>query len=267
MLFSSHACSFVLVLFLSVSANAETVRGVHRELEQANPLAVDLKDCGKYAILAKTGITTVPASVITGDIAVSPITYAAMPGFSFLPPQDQTLSAQITGQAFAANYGGTVATALTIAVGDMQTAYTDAAGHHNEDASRTNLGGGTLGGDFGGLTAPLTVGVYTFGSGVIIADTIYFDGNYDPNSVFIIQMTGSLVHSANIDVSLVNGAVAKNIFWQIAGNVEVGAGAHLEGIFLVKTELTFITDSSLTGRVLTQTACNLQSATITQPAP
>jgi hypothetical protein len=35
---------------------------------------------------------------------------------------------------------------------------------------------------------------------------------------------------------------------------------------LVKTELTFITDSSLTGRVLTQTACNLQKATIDEPS-
>jgi hypothetical protein len=36
-----------------------------------------------YAILAKSGITTVPVSVITGNIAVSPIAEAAMTGFSF----------------------------------------------------------------------------------------------------------------------------------------------------------------------------------------
>jgi hypothetical protein len=42
----------------------------------------------------------------------------------------------------------------------------------------------------------------------------------------------------------------------------VGAGAHLEGILLVYTDVTFVTGSSLAGRVLTQTACNLQKATI-----
>jgi len=45
----------------------------------------------------------------------------------------------------------------------------------------------------------------------------------------------------------------------------VGAGAHMEGILLVKTDVTFITGSSLNGRVLAQTACVLQSATIVQP--
>ena len=53
--------------------------------------------------------------------------------------------------------------------------------------------------------------------------------------------------------------------WQIAGHVEAGEGAHLEGIFLVKTAVLFKTASSLNGRVLTQTSCDLQMATIVQP--
>jgi hypothetical protein len=66
-------------------------------------------------------------------------------------------------------------------------------------------------------------------------------------------------------VILTNGALAKNIFWQIAGKVVVGGGAHLEGILLIMTDITFSTESSLSGRVLSQTACNLQVATITEP--
>jgi hypothetical protein len=65
---------------------------------------------------------------------------------------------------------------------------------------------------------------------------------------------------------LTNGALAKNIFWQVAGYVNVGEGAHMEGILLVKTAVTFVTGSSLNGRVLAQTACVLQMATITQPS-
>ena len=47
-------------------------------------LPVDLKDAGDYVIIAKSGIDTyVPySSIITGDIAVSPITATAMTGFS-----------------------------------------------------------------------------------------------------------------------------------------------------------------------------------------
>jgi hypothetical protein len=261
MMFSSN--TFRVVLVLAAACNAVT-----SSQHVGNEPPVDLGTAEEYAILAKSGISTVPESDINGDIGVSPIAGEAMTGFSFTKESDgqSSRSSQINGEAYAANYAVPTPERLTTAVGDMETAYTDAAGRPNEDASRTNLGGGILGGVFGGQTAPLTAGVYTFGSDVIIADTIYFDGNADPNSVFIIQMTGNLVQYANTDVILVNGAAAKNTFWQIAGNVEVGAGAHLEGILLVKTELTFITGSSLTGRVLTQTACDLQKATIDKPS-
>jgi hypothetical protein len=78
-------------------------------------------------------------------------------------------------------------------------------------------------------------------------------------------MTGNLKQVANTKVILQNGALAKNIFWQVAGFVEVGAGAHMEGILLVQTAVTFVAGSSLKGRVLAQTACALDQATITQP--
>jgi hypothetical protein len=53
---------------------------------------------------------------------------------------------------------------------------------------------------------------------------------------------------------------------QVSGNAVVGAGAHMEGILLVKTDVLFITGSSLSGHILAQTACNLQMATITNAA-
>ncbi len=64
---------------------------------------------------------------------------------------------------------------------------------------------------------------------------------------------------------MANGARAGNIVWQVAKNVGVGAGAEMQGIRLVKTDVLFKTESELTGRVLTQTACNLQKAIIESP--
>jgi hypothetical protein len=145
----------------------------------------------------------------------------------------------------------------------METAYTNAAGRLNPDAARINLGGGILGGVYGGADDPLTAGVYTFDTNVDIAENIFFAGN--ATDIFIFQMTGDLLQTANKDMILSDGALAKNIFWQVAGKVVVGAGAHLEGILLVKTEVLFKTGSSLNGRVLAQTACDLQVATISQP--
>jgi hypothetical protein len=233
----------------------------------SGPHQIDLGTASSYAILAKTGISTVPSSAITGNIAVSPIAASAMTGFdlTLASTGDYSTSTQVLGTstATAASYGGDVAKALTTAVSDMEAAYTDAAGRVNPDAARINLGDGSLGGVFGGSGARLTPGVYTFGSDVLITKEIFFHGT--AQDIFIIQISGNLVLDANIRVELSGGALANNIFWQVAGNVKVMAGAHMQGILLVKTDVLFMTGSSLNGRVLAQTACNLQMATITQP--
>jgi hypothetical protein len=228
---------------------------------------VDLGFAADYVILTKTGISTVPDSVITGDIPVSHIAAEAMTGFSFTAdPSTGTFSAssQITGKAWAANYIAPTPATLTTAVGAMETAYTDAAGRVNPDAARINYGGGLLGGDFGGATDKLTPGVYTFTTDVLISGDIHFNGS--DIDIFIIQITGNLNQDANYDVILEGGALAKSIFWQVAGAVTVGAGAHMEGVLLVKTHVVFETLSSMSGRILSQTACTLGMATITEPA-
>jgi hypothetical protein len=230
--------------------------------------AIDIGTAGDYVILTKSGIATAPTSAITGDIGVSPIAFTAMTGFSFIAAGstlEYSVSAQLTGHAFAANSGGTVPAKLSVAVSAMEAAYTDAAGRVSPGEVRIDLGGGILGGAFGGENAPLTAGIYKFTTGISISTDIYFNGS--ATDIFIIQITANLIQAANKKVVLTGGALAKNIFWQVAGYVEVGAGAHLEGILLVATHVNFLGGSSLNGRVLAQTACNLQMATITEPSP
>jgi hypothetical protein len=221
---------------------------------------VDLGAAGDYVILTKTGISTVPASSITGDIAVSPIAATAITGFGLVMDSGGEFStaSQIAGKAFAATYASPIPTHLTTAVGDMETAYADAAGRPNTDAKRTNLGAGAIGGE------TLTPGVYTFGVDVSFSADIVFDADGDDNAVFILQTTGSLLQAEDTTVTLVGGAQAKNIFWQVAGQVKVGAGSVLQGVLLVKTDVLFMTGSSLIGRVFAQTACDLQQAVITE---
>jgi hypothetical protein len=267
MMFSSSTCRFLLL----VSAAFNAITSVEAA---AVTSPVDLGTAGKYAILAKTGISTVPDSVITGDIAVSPIVATAMTGFSLSADSSNTFatSVQLTGKAYAPDYFPPIPALLTTAVSNMEAAYTDAAGRTNPDAARQNYAGGVLGvkasGDEeapGGLEDPLTPGVYTFGTDVSLQGDVYFDGQEDADAVFIIQITGTLKQVANKKVILMNGASAKNIFWQVAKDVEVGAEAEMKGIILTMVQVDFETGSSLTGRVLTQTRCNLKMATITEP--
>jgi hypothetical protein len=231
---------------------------------QATP-TVDLGTADQYVILAKTGVSTVPDSSITGSLGLSPISGTAFTGFSLTADSSKTFStsAQVEGGLYHTDHISPTPSQLTTAIGDMQTAYTDAAGRPNADGARINLGGGILGGDFGGPTAPLTQGVYTWTSDIEIANDITFFGS--DTDIFILQTTGNVNAAKTVQVVLAGGAKAENIFWQVAGKVTAGAGAHLEGIFLVKTKADFITESSLNGRILSQTAVNLQKAVIVEP--
>jgi hypothetical protein len=219
--------------------------------------AVDLGTAGNYVILAKAGISTVPFSLITGDIAVSPIASTAMTGFSETSTDGTAATSdQVTGFLYGADYISPTPGVLTTVIADMETAYTDAASRPNSDAARINLKGGLLGGD------TMTPGVYTFEVEVKIDDDITFCGSH--KDVFIIQTTKPLSLSPNKKVILACGAKAENIFWQVAEAVTVGTGAHMEGNILGFTSVSFNTGSSLNGGIYAQTAVTLQVATITK---
>ena len=221
--------------------------------------AVILGTAGDYVILAKAGISTVPDSFITGDIAVSPIGGAAMTGF-LETSTDGTASTSnqvVDGFLYGADYLDPTPGLLEEAVADMETAYTDAAGRPNSDAARINLKGGSLSGD------TMTPGVYTFSVAVSIVDDITFCGSH--KDVFIIQIAQSLYVASDKNVILACGAKAENIFWQVTEAVTVGTGAHMEGNILGFTSVSFNTGSSLNGGIYAQTAVALQKATITQP--
>jgi hypothetical protein len=201
----------------------------------------------------------VSKSDIFGDVAVSPIDASGITGFELMMDSSGQFSesSQINGKAYAADYAPPTPSELTTAVSDMETAYDDAAGRPNGDGARTNLGGGDISGEI------LTPGVYTFDVDIRFSADIAFDG--DENDVFIMQTSGSLLQAEGTQVILSGGARAKNIFWQVARNVAVGAGSQLQGVLLTKTDVAMVTGSYLNGRVLSQTACNLQMAVITEP--
>jgi hypothetical protein len=258
MMFSSNICRFVAcVLSLSLSATAETLRGVHREL-QLEQTAVDLKTAGNYVILANTGISTITSS-ITGDIAVSPYAITSMTGFGLIADSvgKFSTSAQVTGKAYGADTIAEPVDVLVKATVDKVAAYNDAAGRDKAVGSRLNPRA------FGAQSNPLTPGVYTFTPAVSISTDVYFQGS--DTDIFIIQMGGTLDVASRVQVILAGGAKAENIFWQVAGAVTVGTGAHMEGIILGKTAVHFKTGSSLNGRILAQTACTLAKATINDP--
>lgn len=224
---------------------------------EAGPAPVLLGTAGNFAILAKSAISTVPASVITGHIGVSPAAATYLTGFSLVADATNVFSTspQIIGKAYAADYAVPTPTNLTTAVGDMETAYTDAAGRPTPDF--LELGTGNI----GGLT--LYPGLYKWTSTILVPTNVTLSGG--PNDVWIFQTSGDFTMAAAKNIFLSGGAQAKNVFWQIAGNMTVGTGSHFEGIMLCQTDITMLTGSTMNGRMLAQTAVSLQQATVTQP--
>jgi ice-binding like protein/Big-like domain-containing protein len=222
------------------------------------PSPVGLGQAGNFVILAKAAITDVPASAVTGDIGVSPAAATFITGFSLTADSTNVFSTspQLVGKAFAANYAVPTPSNLTTAVSDMQTAYTDAAGRPTPDF--LELGTGNIGGK------TLAPGLYKWTSTVNVPTDVTISGG--ANDVWIFQTSSDLIMAANMHITLAGGALAKNIFWQVAGQATFGAGAHFEGVLLCKTGVTLDTGATMNGRILAQTQVALQKATVTKPA-
>jgi len=224
----------------------------------AGPAPVLLGTAGNFAILAKSGISTVPGSAVTGDIGVSPIDQTAITGFSETMDASNTFSTstQVVGKIYAADYTPPTPTYMTTAVSDMEIAYTDAAGRTLPNA--TELGAGEI----GGLT--IIPGLYKWGTGVLISTDVTLSGG--PNDVWIFQIAQDLVVANGKQVILAGGAQAKNIFWQAFGAVNIGTTAHFEGVVLSQTAINLATGASANSRLLAQTAVTLQQNAVTQPS-
>ena len=224
------------------------------------PTPVLLGTAGNFAILTKAGITDVPAptSTITGNVGTSPITGAAMTGTGWCTPS-------VVGVIYAVDAAGPACATinpalLTTAIGDMGIAYTDAATRPAGVGAFLNPGAGIL-----GTGTVLPPGLYSFTGTVSIASNLTLTGG--PNDVWIFQIPGTLGTSPAVLITLAGGAVAKNVFWQVAGAVTLATNSHFEGIILTATNVAMNTGTSINGRLLAQTAVTLGSSAVTQPAP
>lgn len=235
---------------------AETDSSTDVALPPLGPLPVVLGTAGGYAILAKSAISTVPSSIVTGDVAISPAAAASITGFALkADTATKWTSAQVIGSVFAADGASPTPDALTTAILNMEAAYTDAAGR----LAPTSLDRG--GGELGGLNfAP---GLHRWSTAVTIASDMTLAGA--PDDVWIFQVNGALTMSATTKMLLRDGARARNIFWQVAGAVTLEATAHAEGIILSSTAITLASGASVRGRLLAQTAININASVVSAP--
>ena len=193
-------------------------------MEERRLFSSVLGTAATFGALGGSTVTNTGATIVTGDIGVWP--GSAITGF---PP------GVVTGGAIHAND-----TAAIAAEANAATAY----GHLAGMASTANLSNQ----DLGGMT--LAPGVYTFNGAATLHGTITFDAGNDPNATFVIQIGTTLVTSSSSAVSLINGARASNVFFQVGSSATLGSGTAFKGEIVAFTSITLTTGTSLTGSAL-----------------
>jgi hypothetical protein len=190
-------------------------------------LAVPLGAAADFAVLAGAGITVagaVNSTTITGNIGSFATT---------------TITGLENLTLVGVNHAGDAVTQQGKL--NLGTAYTDAAGR---SATVTyspifDLGGRTLG-----------AGVYKGPSSFGITGTLTLDAGGDPNAVWIFQAGSTLITGSGSNVSLIGGAQASNVFWQVGSSATLGTDSHFEGSILASESITLNTRADLRGRAL-----------------
>jgi len=158
---------------------------------------------------------------------------------------------------------------MGIAIGDMYTAYTDAAGRA---PNATELFSGLIGGQ------TFTTGVYKWStdvtletSGAVAAD-ITLTGT--ATDVFIFEIAGNLIVPSagslgtGVHVILAGSAQASNVIWQVGGvaGANIGTYATFNGNILAAKQIVVQTGAVFNGRALSQTQVTLDNNPVSAPA-
>lgn len=187
------------------------------------PVGPSLGTAATYGILAGSTVTCVTGGTINADVGVSP--GSTLTGF---PP------CVITGTRHLAD------AAAATAQNDLTTAYNALAGLAcGTTVTPADLGGRTL--------AP---GVYCAATSLAVTGTVTLDGQGNGNALFVFQMGSTLTTGTTANVALINGAQAKNVYWQVGSSATLGTGTTFRGTIAALTSITLNDNATMLGRAL-----------------
>jgi len=187
--------------------------------DSATPIA-DLRSAAVNGIMAGTAVTCVTGGTIDANVSVSPGN--TITGFG---------PCVITG---VRHLGDAVALQ---AQNDLTAAYNTLAGLPCDAAIVADLGGTTK-----------LPGVYCTGSSIGVTGTVTLNGNGDSNATFVFQAGTGLTTAGN--VVLINGAQAKNVWWQVGTSATLGTSSQWKGNVVALTSITLVDNATLIGRAL-----------------
>jgi len=193
-----------------------------------------LRSAASYSVLAGTGVANTGPTTVSGDLGVSPST--SITGF---PP----------GIVAGTVHAGDAAAAQAQA--DLVLAYTNAAGR----TPTTNFSGDQIGKTF-------FAGVHHTAAAFALTGTMTLDGQGDPNAVFVFQIDAAMNTGALSSMTLINGAKASNVYWQVNGAVGTGGLSSLPGTIMAADAITLGAGSQLIGRALSYGTVTMAANTV-----
>ncbi|MFA6128581.1 MAG: ice-binding family protein [Bacteroidales bacterium] len=116
-------------------------------------------------------------------------------------------------------------------------------------AHLSTLGGAVLGVGMGGGQT-ITPGIYATGAASTINGDLTFDGQGDPNALFIIRIGGALATGNASNILLTGGASLSNIYWQVNGQFDLGDFSIFRGTLIANGAINLLEGSTLLGRGL-----------------
>jgi hypothetical protein len=231
----------LLALVAAGCADSDKPLGV-RESGAGGPSVVVLGTTSTFAVLAQDSINSTGATVITGDVGLTPGTATEVTGF---PPGTYSGTLQANNAAAAT------------AAADLLTAITD--------VTARSTGVITLpSGDLSGLT--LSPGLYDTTAPLTLSGTLTLNALGHPEAVFIIRTSADLTTAAGSRVVLTSGAQASNVIWLVGTTATLGANSEFQGTILANQSITLNSGAHLIGRALARTGVvTLNASVITVP--
>lgn len=171
----------------------------------------------------------------------------------------------------------TEGTATTFAIATQ--AATDALAAYNSLTPASRPGGTDPGaGQLGGLVLAPAIYKSASGSFLITGSDLTLDAQGNANAIWVFQMASSLTvgaPGAPRNIILVNGAQAKNVFWQVGSFATINAagGGTMVGTIIASSGVSFSTPGNaavvtLNGRALALNASvTMVNTVINVPAP
>jgi hypothetical protein len=155
-------------------------------------------------------------------------------------------------------------TATTFAIATQ--AATDALAAFNNLSPASRPGGSDPGaGQLGGLVLPPAIYKASSGSFLITGSDLTLDGQGDANALWVFQVASTLTvggPGAPRSIILVNGAQAKNVFWQVgsAATINGAGGGTMVGTIIAAAGVTFSTVGNATITTLNGRALGLNAS-------